>query len=208
VTIAVVVVAVIVGGLCVFGVVSFIDQRVREIAVEETERDVSDELARVRYTSAYEALNGLPARLRLFATASDQLAQKCRRDSIAGHAPARMTRDDGVIVYPVPNELRDVAARPGDRTDWQRLDRSLKRLEAIHDQPDAAVHADAHEHVSLAAVELAERLDGIALPIDLDHCWFCDRQIPDVPRLLCSAHASICDDCVRACHDKLQDQDQ
>jgi hypothetical protein len=207
VTIAVVVIAVFVGALCVAGVVSFIDQRARELAVEDAEREAPDELTRVQYTTAFEALDGLPVRLRLFATASDHLAQKCRRDSVVGRAPARMTSDDGVIVYRVPNELRQFAARPGDSTDWQRLDRALKRLEAIHDQADAALHADAHEHVSIAALELAERLDGIALPIDLDHCWFCDRQIPDVPRLLCSAHASICDECVRACHNKLQDQD-
>ena len=207
-TIAVVVVAVIVGALSLFGLVSVIDQHAREMAVEDVEREVSDELTRVRYTSALEALDGLPARLRLFATASDHLAQNCRREAIAGRAPARMTRDDGVIVYRVPDELRDSVARPGDQTDWQRLDRALKRLEAIHDQADAALHADAHEHVSMAALDLAERLDGSALPIDLDHCWFCDRQTPDVPRLLSSPHASICDDCVRVCHDRLQDQDQ
>jgi hypothetical protein len=199
-TLALVLFGVAFGGLVVFGVVAAIDQKARALATDEAERDVAEDVVRIRYLTTLDALSGPAQRLRLFAAASDELAQQCRRDALAGAAPLRLAFTDDS--YELPLELENLTVRPGPPETWQPLDRALQRLAAINDDDDPAVHADAHERVSLAAQTLAEQLHAARVSTDLDHCWFCGDA---ADRLLTSSRASICEACVHACHERLQD---
>jgi hypothetical protein len=199
-TLALVLFGVVFGGLVVFGLVAAIDHKACALATAEAERKVAEDVVQTRYLTALDALGGPAQRLRLFAAASDQLAQQCRRDALAGNMPLRLvfTKDS----YELPLELENLTVRPGAGEAWQPLDRALQRLAAIHEDNDPAVHADAHEHVSLAAQTLAEQLHAARVSSDLDHCWFCGDA---AARLLTSSRASICEACVHACHERLQD---
>ena len=168
----------------------------------EAEWDPVGDLARARYLDAWDALGGRATRLALLAIASDEMSQRCREAAVSGQGPVRALGADDDC-FALPDELSDRVGRPGDPVIWQALDRALRRLSAIADSPDAGVHADAHEAVSIAARDLADELDGLDLTEDLDHCWFCGRGQETVPRLLCSVRAAICSDCVQACHERL-----
>ena len=212
-TVAVGIVAVIFFGFVALGVREFIADAGREperpgpVELEPHPRvgePAGDRVVDAQYLDAWEALRGRAARLALLAVASDELAQRCRSDALAGRAPSRPVAGDGYC-WGLPAELRHAAARPGSAAGWQALDRALGRLSAVADSDDAAAHADAHEHVSIAARTLADELSERDVVEDLDHCWFCGRGMPEVERLLYSSHAAICGDCVQACHERLHE---
>jgi hypothetical protein len=200
-TVAVIALGVLFGGLLLLGLAAAVDRHPRAPAADQTEADVSDDLVQARYVTALDALSGPTQRLSLFAAVSDELAQQCRRDAQAGRPPARLTFADDS--YRLPAELDPGTVRPGPAEAWQPLDRALHRLAAIDDVEDPVVHADAHEHVSTAAQQVAGQLSLDAAISDLERCSFCG----DAPAVLWSSRrASICEACVRACHQRLQDQ--
>ena len=203
--------------LLVAGFVSFCRDAAQKEAGEGDDDPESDGLVanseiewqntRQAYLTAWDSLRGVPARLDLFAVASDRLALECRRAAMQGAvAPYLVRTGDAEPAYHLlPAELSDCAARPGKPEAWQPLDRALNRLAAIQDQTDAAVHADAHERVSVAARQLADQLGNARLPVDLEHCWFCQRTASDGTQLVVSPHACICERCVQACVEQLSD---
>lgn len=197
-TTALVIVGVVFGALFILGLASVIDRAARSDAEQHTSEGVIE----ARYLAVWQALDALPARLHLLASASEELSQLCRRDGLRARSPLKVAGDGGEPAD-LPLELRAVAARPGQAEHWRALDRGLERLAAIHYEQDGRRHADAHEEVSIAARTLALDLDHQVVPSDLDHCWFCARNATNVSRMLCSPYASICEECVRACHHKL-----
>jgi hypothetical protein len=199
-TFALVLFGVLFGGLVLLGLAAAIDRKARADANEEAERDAAEEIIRLRYLTTLDALGGPGQRLGLFAAVSDELAQQCRRDALVGASPLRLAFSDGS--YELPLELGNLTVRPGPAEAWQPLDRALQRLAAIHEDHDPAVHADAHEQISLASQTLAEQLHAARVSSDLDHCWFCGDT---AERLLTSSRASICVACVQTCHERLQD---
>lgn len=213
-SVGVVILSVIFGGLLITGVIqSFREAAAKEallrappapIAEEEASVGEDDVRAQVRYLDAWDGLGGLSVRLELLAVASDELAHRCRRQALIGGEPIRALEEDDYWVA-LPAELRDSATRPGPARDWQALDRALAHLSAIHESPDPGVHADAHEHLSLAGGELVRSLREVDVPQDIDHCWFCTRAADQVTRLLYSPHAAICEDCVQSCHERLHE---
>lgn len=197
-TTALVIFGVVFGALVILGLGSVIDRA----ACSDAEQHTSEAVTEARYLAVLQALDGLPARMHLLASASEELSQLCRRDGLRARFPLKVAADGGEPAE-LPLELRAVATRPGAADHWQALDRGLQRLVAIHYEQDGRRHADAHEEVSIAARSLALELDQLTFPRDLDHCWFCARSASAVSRMLCSPYASICEECVRACHHKL-----
>jgi len=161
--------------------------------------DITDPRA-TSYTRAWDAFDGLAARLALLATESDDLSRRCRHDALHGRSATKLLAEQDYS-FNLPAELGPGARRPGPVERWQALDRALARLSAIHACDEATIHADAHEQISIAARELADQIRAAGGDADLEHCMFCRRGLEEV-RLLATPLAAICGDCADACHER------
>jgi hypothetical protein len=155
------------------------------------------------YVEVWDAFGGLGVRMALLAASAEQLAQQCRQQALRGQPPTRLLGHEDYYTA-LPTELADAARRPGPAADWKALDRALRRISAIYDSKDAALHADAHEQLSIAARGLAEEIGQDGADAEVDHCVFCWRG-PGEVRLLGNQLAAICEDCVHACHTRFDD---
>jgi RNA polymerase-binding transcription factor DksA len=152
------------------------------------------------YTRVWDAFDGLGKRLTLLAIESDELSRRCRHDALLDSAATKVLAEADYCCN-LPAELRAGARRPGPVEHWQALDRALARLSAVHASDDAAIHADAHEQISIAARELGDEISADDADADLEHCMFCRRGLEEV-RLLATPLAAICSDCADACHER------
>jgi hypothetical protein len=166
--------------------------------------------SRARFDLLFAACDGLPARLNDLADAAAAHAGVLRElaDADLRLIPAQLESD-----WEPPWDLRRDTPRMPVAA-WQRLDRALEQLAAVIDAPGGApaAHAAVYDELALAARSVADQLDAAARSEDgpfnsaTTVCGYCNKPAAKARRVIAGPLLAICDECVAACVEILEDQ--
>ncbi len=160
-----------------------------------------------QFRDAWQSFYGPQYRLRRLNETAMALAADLRRDH-----EARMTPPPGAghirAGWKPPYELRRESPRVPPAAGWQAVDRALEALAAELDTPDSTFlsRALAIEQLGQAAHKLADSFVDAEPVSAVAVCAFCGRRGDQVRKIISGPFALICDQCVSACVEVLEEQ--